>query len=48
MNYAGCKRKFKIDKYVAKVSSAIRKLKAGGGTGTKNTSMYNYLQPKKA
>jgi hypothetical protein len=24
MNYAGCKRKFKIDAYVAKVEAAVR------------------------
>ena len=47
MNYAGCKRKFKIDKYVAKVNAAIRKLNSGGGAGTSNSTMHKYLQPKR-
>ena len=43
---AGCKRKFDVNKYIAKVDSAIRELKAGKGTGPQNNSMLNYLQPK--
>jgi len=43
---AGCKRKFDVNKYIAKVDSAIRELKDGKGTGPQNNSMLNYLQPK--
>ena len=47
MNYNGCKRKFDVKKYVAKIDTAIRKLKKGKGTGPQNDSMYNYLAPKR-
>lgn len=30
MNYAGCKRKFDVDRYVARVSALVRDLKKGG------------------
>ena len=43
---AGCKRKFDVNKYIAKVDSAIRELNDGKGTGPQNNSMLNYLQPK--
>jgi len=44
MNYAGCKRKFKIDKYVAKVDAAVRKLSGGPGVESTTPSMLKYLQ----
>jgi deoxyribodipyrimidine photo-lyase len=34
MNYAGCKRKFDVDRYVARVSALVRDLKKGGAAAT--------------